>query len=92
MKNFYFFLFLYLGSITKAHASAGNASDGLMFSLTIIGLLLVLAGVLFLLDFFKGKGIQIIQRSVSQFVSQLIRYFKNIRLFLIGIPGKVLQP
>ena len=92
MKNLYFFLLLTLGSISKAHASAGNARDGLMFSLTIIGLLLVLAGILFLMDFFKGNGMQIIHRSVSQFISKLIRYFKNTRLFLIGIPGKVFQP
>ena len=89
MKNLYLILVLCLGSI-KAHASAGNAKDGLMFSLTIIGMLLILSGILFLLDFFKGNGMQIIRRIIFQAGYIMIRFFKKIRLFL-RYPVKVLQ-
>jgi len=68
---------LSIGSIFKTYAAAGNANDGLLGSLVIMGFLLFLAGLLYAIDYFPRNGNKLF-RKVFIFSKKMIAYLVSL--------------
>lgn len=55
------FLVISSGFIPNSYAAYGNAKDGYLFALCLIGILLLVAGILFFIDFLKKNGKHLIE-------------------------------
>lgn len=62
-KRIAFALVFLLGIHRASFAATGNADDGLIFSLVIIGFLLVIFSFLVAIDFLKKNGKTIVKRN-----------------------------
>jgi hypothetical protein len=60
---------LILGLSLKSFASTGNANDGLVFILAVVGFLLIIAGLL--------KGIDYLRRNSKQIINNAMRFLKR---------------
>ena len=62
MKKISIFLLLFFCSfITRTYAAYGNAKDGDVFAIVLIGFLLLLAGILFGIDYLRKNGKRLIR-------------------------------
>ena len=51
-------------SIPKTYAAFGNAKDGDLFAVSLIGVLLLLAGILFCIDYLRKNGKQLLKKMI----------------------------
>jgi hypothetical protein len=68
MKKFIIiFLAIICISAPRTYAAYGNAKDGELFAISLIGFLLLVAGILFLIDFLQKNGKKLIQKLLHHF-------------------------
>ena len=72
------------GVINHAFAATGNASDGLLGSLVIMGVLLIVAGILFTIDYLNMNGRRVMHsvlvtiKKALVFINRLITYSRQV--------------
>jgi cytochrome c oxidase subunit IV len=81
-KEMLIIIALFLGVSFKSYAGTGNTNDGLNFFLVIIGLLLIILGLLYVVDYLQKNGKTMIYKAMSfldKKITLLSKYLNKVK-------------
>jgi hypothetical protein len=64
MKKSILIFLVISASVPESYAGTGNARDGYLFVISLIGILLFFAGIIYLIDFFRKNGKQLFEKII----------------------------